>query len=727
MKSLKKFIEDLDVVSGVTVGFVRSLSLVMSLYAVATIIFVDDLAPFVMSGAGMFFIGTAILCFFMAVFGGFPAPIVTTPVPVVLVMILMAESIPLEGRELFVTFCLTILGSTLLAGVLFLLIGFARIANFFRFIPFTLAAGALAGSGILILLLALSLTGLDLRTRFWEDLSDPVAFWKCISGLGFGIALIVIGKFWRKSWVIPLCFILFCLLFHGVLHIAEFSRADAIAAGFFMNVDSQESLWPAISLSDFARVDWLVVADQAFNAFLLFFVLLILTVVSYAQLELGANMEFNWHREFKLHGAANLLSFAGGGIPGGLMASATLPHIALRANTPVTSVMVSIVFVAFLVLGSDVLYLLPIPATSGFLIYVSVPLVTTWLFQSRRRMDVPEYAMLLLICATIVFVGFLFGIALGLILSLILFVVRFSQVSLVEANYSLADRRSSKLRSIPEKVIVKDYGARAQIYRLQGYIFFGNSHRFSLQLQESLTTNSDIVCVALDFRRVTGFDLSALDSLRGYIQRASTANVGIVLSSTSKRIKDEIMRDFSPQLVENLIWEEDEDGAVLAAEEILLTRFEADALADPELRQRISRSTIGRLTEHLEDQANFEELVDSLLGYGSTRVFADGAAIAVAGDTQSGMQILISGHASVKTSQGSTLYQLGSGDIVELRSAVSPHVATMSTIAEGECTTLLLGNADLDKLANDDLDLALAIYKYALSIHPSEDVVRSLT
>lgn len=727
MKSLNKFIEDLDVVSGVTVGFVRGLSLVMSLYAVATIVFVDDLAPFIMSGAGMFFIGTAIMCFFMAVFGGFPAPIVTTPVPVVLVMILMAESIPLDGRELFVTFFFVVMGCTLLAGILFLLIGFTRIANFFRFIPFTLAAGALAGSGILILLLALSLTGLDLRTNFWDELSTPVAFWKCVSSLGFGIALIVIGKFWRKSWVIPLCFVVFCLVYHVALHIADFSRSDAIVAGIFINVDSQEPLWPAISLSDFARVDWWVVADQTFNGLVLFFVLLILTVVSYAQLELGANMEFNWHREFKLHGAANILSFAGGGIPGGLMASATLPHIALRANTPITSIMVSIIFIVFLILGSDVLYLLPIPATSGFLIYVAVPLVTTWLFQSRRRMDVPEYAMLLLICGTIVFSGFLIGIALGLILSLILFVVRFSQLSLVESSYSLAGRRSSKLRSIPEQAIVKDYGARAQIYRLQGYIFFGNSHRFSLQLQESLTTNSDIVCVVLDFRRVAGFDLSALDSLRGYIQRASTAKVGIVLSSTSKRIKDEIMRDFSQQLVKNVIWEDDEDSAVLAAEEILLRRFEADALDDPELRQRISRSTIGRLTEHLEDQANFEELVDSLSGYGSTRDYADGETIAVAGDTQSGMQILISGHASVKTSQGSTLYQLGSGDIVELRSAVAPHVATMSTIAEGECTTLLLENADLDKLANVDNDLALAIYKYALSIHPSEDVVRSLT
>ena len=187
------------------------------------------------------------------------------------------------------------------------------------------------------------------------------------------------------------------------------------------------------------------------------------------------------------------------------------------------------------------------------------------------------------------------------------------------------------------------------------------------------------------------------------------------------------MRDFSQQLVESVIWEEDEDGAVLTAEEILLARFEADALDDPELRQRISRSTIGRLTEHLEDQANFEELVDSLLSYGSTRVYVEGETIAVAGDAQSGMQILISGHASVKTSQGSTLYQLGSGDIVELRSAISPHVATMSTFAEGECTTLLLRNSDLDKLANDDRDLALAIYKYALSMHPSEDVVRSLT
>lgn len=727
MNIFQKFNEDLNVVSGVTVGLVRGLSMAISLYAVATVVFADELAPFIMTGAGMFFVGTAIMCFFMALFGRFPAPVVTTPVPVALVMILMAESIPLEGRELYVTFFFVVLGSALLAGLLFLLIGFARVANVFRFIPFTLSAGALAGSGILILLLAMRLVDLDLRTNFWDELANPVTFWKWSSSLGFGFALVVIGKYWRKAWAIPVCFVLFCLVFHGVLYVTDVSRPEAIAAGVFMDIDSAESLWPAITLSDLAGVDWWVVADQGFNGLILFFVLLILTVVSYAQLELGANMEFNWHSEFKLHGAANLLSFAGGGIPGGIMASATLPNITLRANTPITSIMVAIILVVFLFLGSEMLYLLPIPATSGFLIYFAVPLVTTWLIQSRRRMDVPEYALLILICVTIVFAGFLIGIALGLILSLILFVARFSQVSLVETNYSLYDQQSSKLRSIPDQAILKDYGVRAQVYRLQGYIFFGNAQNFSQQLQKSLDVDHDVVCVAVDFRGVTGFDLSALDSLRGFIQRATTDDVGIILSSTSVRIKEEIMRDFSPRLVENVVWKEDENEAVLTAEEMLLERFEADVTNDPDLRQRIRRSTIGKLTEHLGDQANFEKLVSSLQSYGSTRNYVDGEAITIAGELQSGMQILVRGHASVFTKQESTLYQLGSGDIIELRSAVRPHVATMSTIAEGECTTLHLSSSDLEKLTQDDQELALQIYRYALSIHPSEDFVRSLT
>ncbi len=149
-EDLKAKTEQLNVPSGLLVGLIRGLTISVSLFALASIVFTGELSSHVLQGAGMFFIGTAILSLFLAIFGAFPSPISTTPIPVALIMILAAQSIPLEGQALYVTYAMTIIGCALVTGMLFLAIGQLRLANFFRFVPFNVAAGALAGSSIAI-------------------------------------------------------------------------------------------------------------------------------------------------------------------------------------------------------------------------------------------------------------------------------------------------------------------------------------------------------------------------------------------------------------------------------------------------------------------------------------------------------------------------------------------------------------------------------------------------
>ena len=687
----------------------------ISLFALASIVFTGELESFVLSGTGMFFIGTAILTLFLAFFGKFPAPVATTPIPVALVMIAIAQSLDLHGDELFLTFVVSIIGTTLLTGLLFFTFGYLKIANFFRFVPFTVSAGALAGSGILIFLMALRLAGLDWRPDSWGSLLEPMAFWKALLSVGLGVTLIVATKIWRAFWVMPLLFASFCVLFHLGLWLLGISVEEALSAGMFLNADWSAALWPAYGEANLGAISWGTVATQVLNATVLFLVLLILTVVSFAQLELGANMEFDWNKEFKLHGAANLLSGVGGGIPGATVASATLPNIALQANTRVTSIVIAIALVAFVFLGSEVLRLMPLPATSGFLIAVAVPLISDWLIKSRRRLRSPEYGMLVLICFTIVLVGFLEAIALGLVLSLVFFVVRLSHVSLVERQYTAGDRSSHKIRSIPEYAILKVYGARAHIYRLQGYVFFGSAHSFAEVLNKSLSGNGTLTCVVIDFKDVVGFDLSALDSLRTYIQRASVQNVQTILSSTTDNLAEEIRRDFTPSLLENVIWVDSEESGLIEAEELLLKGYEHDVSTDPDLRDLVRLSTSADLTEHLQQQERFEELISDLSERFETLEYADQELIVSRGKPPRGMQLVIAGRTSVMNDDGMTLYQCGSGSVIESAGAIEETESAVSMVADGPCQTLLITQSGLETLDVEDTQLALKLYKYVVS------------
>ena len=707
--------KELDYSSGISVGLVRGFALAISIFALVSIVFTDALEPFALKGAGIFFIGTAILTLFIAIFGKFPAPVATTPIPVALVMIAIAQSLDLQGEELYMTYVTTIIGTTFLTGLLFLIFGSLKIADFFRFVPFTVSAGALAGSGILILLFGLRLAGLDWQPSTWDTLLEPMMFWKALLSVALGVTLVVSMKIWRAFWVVPLLFVAFCVLFHIGLVLLGISVDEARAAGMFLDAEWSVSLWPAFGLADVSSIQWGVVFTQVVSATVLFLVLLILTVVSFAQLELGANMEFDWNREFKLHGVANLLSGVGGGIPGATVASSTLPHIALHANTPVTSIVIVITFIAFVFLGSEVLQLLPLPATSGFLIAVAVPLISDWLIKSRKRLQATEYSMLVLICFTIVIVGFLEAIALGLVLSLVFFVVRLSHVPLIKSQYTIRDRTSRTIRSIPEQSIIKVYGSRAQIYQLQGYVFFGSAHSLVNELKESLTGELKLSCVVIDFKAVSGFDLSALDGLRAFIQRANAQDVKTILSSTTTKLAQEIKRDIPATLLDEVSWVESEELALAEAEAVLLGNYESDVADDPDLRDLVRLSTNPELTQFLDRQAQFEDLTEELSGQFETIEYDDEGLISAPGEERKGMQLLVSGKASVLADDGSTLYQYAVGSVIDGASAVEETEATLSITADGPCRTLLVTRDGLEKLDVEDHLLALRLYRYVVA------------
>ena len=697
------------------VGLVQGFMLAISLFTLASIVFTGELEPFVLNGTAMFYVGTAILCVFLAILGKFPAPVATIPIPVVLMMIAITQSLDLEGRDLYLTSVISIIGCTFLSGLLFLGIGYFRAASYFRFVPFTVSAGVLAGSGILVLLIALDLAGLDWRPSSWEALIAPMAFWTATLSVLLGVVFIVVAKVWRLFWVLPALFATFCVLFQIGLKLLGISIDEARAGGLFLTIDSSGTLWPTYGLVDLSSADWGAVIGQVWNATVLFVILLILTVVSFSQVELGARMEFDWNREFKLHGAANLLSGFGGGVPGATVASASLQNSALRANTPATSVVMAIVLLAVVALGSDILRLVPLPVISAFLISIAVPLITEWLFNSRKRLQRTEFGMLLLICVTIVVVGFFEAIVLGLILSLVFLIVRFSSVPLIKSSVTLRDRSSHKIRSIPDQTILKVYGSRAQIYQLQGYVFYGSAHTLRNRLLESLNGGVNPLCVMIDFKEVSGFDLSALDSFRSFIQRANAQNVQIVLCSTTDRLAQEIRRDFPSALMEKVTWAESEEDALIQVEDVLLANYESDVSNDPDLKNLVRLSTNSELTQYLDRQIRFENLVVDLNNWSETVDYEDKGAISTRGDSPKGLQLLIAGKASVLADDGSKIFECGAGSVIESASAIEEAESMVSINAEGACQTLLITPTALARLDAEDNELALRLYKYVMS------------
>lgn len=712
-----------DLKAGISVGFVRSLGIGISLLGVTSIVFAGGLEPFIRSGTEIWFLGSAILCVILALTSKFESPLATTPLPVVVVLVAIAQSIDLAGFELFITFVFVLFLSAIFSGIMFLLVGSMKLANVFRFVPFSVSAGALTGAGLLIALLAVKLVGFEWTLEFWGSLQEPVALARVLSCLVLFALFLIANKFWGSFWTMPVIFLLFCAAFHLCLFVLGISLDEATSAGFFVTTDWSSRGWPFYELSNVQAVNWMAVVSQIPNVLTLFFVLLVLTAVGYAQLEITTKKEYDWNSEFRLHGIANIASGIGGGIPGGMVASMSIPNIALKANTPINSFVVAIVMVLFVIFGIDLLRFVPLAAPAGYLLFIAYLLVNEWLLRSRGRLQFPDYCMLLLIAVTIVLVGFLEGIVLGLVLSLVFFAYRLSQVPLVEASYSIRDKRSPQARSIPDQSILRVYGLRAQIYQLRGYAFFGSAFALASRLNRGLKSDPHPVCVVLDFSRVTGFDLSALDSLRGYIRNANAERVTTIVGMASEETRRELERDLTESVRDNLVWSDDEESALAHAEELVLEFYNQDAARDPTIRDLVLRSTSEDLTEYLNRQVTFEDLAEALSTTCDTLEFSDQDPIASADEPQKGLQLLVAGRASVKDSEGRVLYQCEPGAVIEQGSVLDQRDASLTTVAEGPCRTVLVTPEQLALLDTENQSLAMSLYRHLVAWNSRSDAV----
>ena len=712
ISDLYNFVAELKPARGLLVGSVRGLSIPISKFAVGTMVFSGAMADYLVPGIGILLIGSIVLTFVLAIWGQFPAPFGTSSLPSLLVLVVIAQSIPLQGNELYMTFIFTVFGCAFLTGISFYTIGYFKLANLFRFIPSVVASGTLAGSGLLILLLSLSMVGIR-----WNDDSLAALFlmptalnW--ILGITFGISILIIMRIWKSFLVLPAMFFAYCLIFHTILNLFGFSIEEAVSMQFFWSGNWDAGLWPTFALEDISRVNWNEVAAQLINIGVYIVLLIVITVISYTQLEISTDTEFDWNREFKVTGVANVISGSAGGIPGAISAPASLPHIRYHGNTPVTSMVIVAILLVVVGFGAEFIQLVPVSANCGVLISLSVPLIHDNLIKNVRRLPYSEAIMLGAICGTMVFWGFLEGIALGLFLCIVFFVFRVSQLDIVESSTTLCGKNSKTIRSIPDQAILFEYGLRTQIYILKGYLFFGSAFALTSTLKNALGKDPKSLSVLIDFSKVTGFDLSTLESLRTYILRATEEKVHIVFSSSSELLRSGLKRDLPETVFNSLYWGNDLDQALARCEELTLDAWRTDSLDRAHMRDTLRDQVIDNLMEQLGRQAEFEELVNEIGGEFLSRYYEPNEEITSLGDLQAGLQLLVSGRATVFNSEGTRMKQLLPGAVIEAPSSIEPTVSEVSIVADEPCHTLLIARQDLARIEQQSVLKAFDLYRY---------------
>jgi len=305
-----------------------------------------------------------------------------------------------------------------------------------------------------------------------------------------------------------------------------------------------------------------------------------------------------------------------------------------------------------------------------------------------------DHALLLAIVAVIAAVGFLPGVAVGLVAAVALFVVRYSRIDVIKHSLTGDDQQSNIERAAADAEYLQLHGGATLILELQGFIFFGTASRISTRVKATLASEPALRFVLCDFRRVSGVDSSAVVVFERILTLARDHGVVLVLTGlgaahisqftdvTSGRGEG---AEVHPDLDHGLAWCEDQL-----------------------LEQRRAGEEIPRTLP--------DDLSEDLAPYLSARTIPPGETMMRQGDPTPGILLISSGRATVllddADGQSVRLRTLLGGTVLGEISLYRDEPCTATVVTDTVCEVLHLTPDRFEELCRDDPELAARLHRF---------------
>jgi SulP family sulfate permease len=489
-------------------GFVLALVNMLLATALISLIYRGELEEFLSAGLGLGLVGSSALALILALGSSFEGMYGGSQDASAAIVGLSAASIAgaLIGIAAFETVVAMIVVTSLATGLVFLAMGYLGLGDIARFVPFPVIGGLLAGTGYLIVTGALGILGVgDGSDLFGAETVGALWPGLLLAALFFAAS--------RRGWG-SRSYLVFLIVsvagFHLVAAAADVSNSDAMSRGWLLGPFPDGGLWPGFVFESLAGADWGIIAGEAAGLVTILLIVPITLLLYLSALEVETRSDVDVNRELRATGWGNVAAGVLGGPPGYMYFSDTAIAsrlVGMRRGPAVVAALSTFAVVAF---AGFVLELLPQFVIGGLLLFVGAEFLYEWLWASRRRMSRIDYTLSLVILVVIAAVGFLPGVAVGLVAAVALFVVRYSRVDVIKHALTGEDQQSNIERALEDGEYLHARGRATLILELQGFIFFGTASRIMNRVKEALASEPELRFILCDFRRVSGIDSSAV-------------------------------------------------------------------------------------------------------------------------------------------------------------------------------------------------------------------------
>ena len=540
-----------QLLSSLSAGFISGMVSVILAISFAALIFSGDLAGHVANGIGLALFGALAIGLVMAATSSYPGTIAGTQDSPAAILALVAAAIANSMRTsatpeaIFATVVAAIALTSLATGAFFLVLGRFKLGNLMRFLPYPVVGGFLAGTGWLLVQGAFGvMAGVPLG---WSQLpylfqSSVLILW--LPGSIFAIVLLVLLRRYSHPLITPATLLVAIGLFYGLLALTHTSVAEASAQGWLLGPFPQEALWQPLTPSTLAQVHWPAIFGQMDKMGTILIVSVVALLLNASGLELTVRRDLDLNHELQSAGIANLVAGLGGGLTGYHFLGDSALAYKMGGRARLTGLFAAAVCGVAMLLGASLLSFFPKPVLGGLLLFLGLSFLVEWVVDAWFKLPRMDYFLVLLILVVVGAVGFLEGVAVGVGLAVILFVLKYSRINVVKHALSGANLHSRVDRPLSHRQVLREKGEQLAILQLQGFIFFGTAENLLHQIRERVK-NPDLPpprFVVLDFRRVSGLDSSAVSSFVRMKQLAESKSIKLVFTHLSAEMQHQLDR-----------------------------------------------------------------------------------------------------------------------------------------------------------------------------------------
>jgi SulP family sulfate permease len=414
--------------------------------------------------------------------------------------------------------------ATIMAGLLLIGFGLARLGAAIKFIPFPVVTGFTSGiAAILIVQQLRDVLGLRLTSappEFIERLSLYAAQIGTIneSAVALSLATLLILMLWpRVSHTVPAPFVALILTTVAayLLHLPVETigtRFGEIRAGF------PSLALPSVSLAEGRQLVGPALAIAALGA-----------VESLLSAVVADGMIGGRHRsnmELVAQGVANVVVPLFGGIPATGAIARTATNVKSGGRTPVAGIVHALTLLIITLFFGRLAAVIPLATLAAIVLWVAYRMAEWRVFKNELSAPKSDAIVMVSTFLLTVLVDLTTGIAVGMVLAAFLFMKRMAEVTnvtVVSRDFQDATESGDASGAIYRRRVPPG----VEVYEINGPFFFGAAEKFKDTLAE-VSKKPKVLIIRM--RNVPAIDSTAIHALRDLIRRTRKDRTVVLLS-----------------------------------------------------------------------------------------------------------------------------------------------------------------------------------------------------